>query len=120
MQKISMIKAELLDQYVKCMDGIQSYRHAIEHDCIKGYISRKIINGKEQFYLQWNDNGKVKSKYIHSEDIEIIKKNIAIRKKYESNIKEMKCSLKEIEKFVGKKLLNEYLAERMGENENVY
>ena len=29
-----------------------------------GYISRKIINGKERFYLQWSENGKVKSKYI--------------------------------------------------------
>lgn len=28
-----------------------------------GYISKKMINAKERFYLQWLENGKLKSKY---------------------------------------------------------
>ena len=32
--------------------------------CPNGYISRKMINGKERFYLQWTEDGKLKSKYI--------------------------------------------------------
>ena len=35
-----------------------------------GYISRKIINEKERFYLQWTEDGKVKSKYIKSDELE--------------------------------------------------
>ena len=27
-----------------------------------GYISRKLIGGKERFYLQWTENGRLKSK----------------------------------------------------------
>ena len=27
-----------------------------------GYISKKMIHGKERFYLQWMENGKLKSR----------------------------------------------------------
>ena len=33
-------------------------------ESINGYISRKVIKGKERFYLQWTENGKLKSRYI--------------------------------------------------------
>lgn len=36
----------------------------------KGYISKKTINGKEYNYLQWKENGKVKSKYIKASELE--------------------------------------------------
>ena len=29
-----------------------------------GYISKKNINGKTRYYLQWVENGKKKSKYV--------------------------------------------------------
>ena len=29
-----------------------------------GYISKKNINGKTRYYLQWTENGKKKSKYV--------------------------------------------------------
>ena len=35
--------------------------------CSNGYISRKVINGKERFYLQWTENGKLKSRYIKAD-----------------------------------------------------
>ena len=34
----------------------------------KGYISNKTIGGKVRHYLQWTDNGKIKSQYIPDED----------------------------------------------------
>jgi hypothetical protein len=39
-----------------------------------GYISKKMINGKERYYQQWTENGKVKSKYIRNEDFEDLRK----------------------------------------------
>ena len=33
-----------------------------------GYISKKIIRGKVQYYLQWKENGKLKSKYVRGDD----------------------------------------------------
>ena len=35
-----------------------------------GYISKKMINGKERYYQQWTENGKIKSKYIKNEEVE--------------------------------------------------
>lgn len=29
-----------------------------------GYISKKNINGKTRYYLQWTEDGKKKSKYV--------------------------------------------------------
>ena len=34
-----------------------------------GYISKKNINGNPQYYLQWRENGKMKSKYISKGDL---------------------------------------------------
>ena len=28
-----------------------------------GYISKKLISGKERYYQQWTENGKIKSKH---------------------------------------------------------
>lgn len=53
----------------------------------KGYISKKIINGKEQYYLQWTENGKKKSKYINIKNLDNIKKDISQRKKLEAELK---------------------------------
>lgn len=37
-----------------------------------GYISKKLISGKERFYLQWLENGKLKSKYIKAAEFDEI------------------------------------------------
>lgn len=49
----------------------------------KGYISKKIINGKEYHYLQWKENGKVKSKYIKSCELDLYIAAISERKQLE-------------------------------------
>lgn len=54
-----------------------------------GYISRKKIKGKTQHYLQWRENGKLKSKYIPANDVESIQKQIEERKKLQSRLKEL-------------------------------
>ena len=108
MQEISMLKSELLDQYRKCKSGIQSYQSKIDEDCLRGYISSKKIKGKTYNYLQWMEDGNIKSKYINPEHLNILQENIQLRKKYESSIKRLESMAKEIENFVGADLLREY------------
>lgn len=55
-------------------------------------ISNKVIGGKIRHYLQWIENGKTKSKYIHPEEYEKVKQDIYDRKELE---KELKLLLKE-------------------------
>ena len=62
-----------------------------------GYISKKIIKGKERYYQQWAENGKTKSKYISNDNVENYKDKIALRKKLEAELKEIKSSSEYIE-----------------------
>lgn len=55
-----------------------------------GYISKKTILGKTRFYLQWNENGKKKSKYIESDSLDLLRDKIKRRKELE---KRRKCLL---------------------------
>ena len=54
-----------------------------------GYISKKIINGKERFYLQWMENGKLKSKYIKAADFDTINAQVETRKRLQAELKNL-------------------------------
>ena len=62
-----------------------------------GYISKKMINGKERYYQQWTENGKIKSKYIKNEEVEEFQKKIEFRKSLQSKLSELKSSVAFIE-----------------------
>ena len=47
----------------------QTLLHELE-SLPRGYISRKMIRGRETFYLQWKEGGKVKSRYLKSDEVE--------------------------------------------------
>ena len=63
-----------------------------------GYISKKIINGKERYYQQWTTEGKIKSKYIKNEDLENFQKKIELRKSLQAKLSDLKSSVAFIEK----------------------
>lgn len=58
-----------------------------------GYISKKNINGNPQYYLQWRENGKMKSKYIRKGDLEDVEQQIAKRKRLEATIERLQPML---------------------------
>lgn len=57
-----------------------------------GYISKKLISGKERYYQQWTENGKIKSKYIKNEELEDFQKKIELRKSLQAKLSELKSS----------------------------
>ncbi len=57
-----------------------------------GYISRKMIGGKERFYLQWTENGKLKSKYIKADELEHMRGLVEKRKQLQEQLKELKAT----------------------------
>ena len=59
-----------------------------------GYISRKMIKGKERFYLQWTENGKIKSKYIKNDDVTAVRQNIALRKRLQAELAEARAKVR--------------------------
>lgn len=58
-----------------------------------GYISKKTINGKIQYYHQWTENGKVKSKYIKKGELEVLVAQINHRRELQEKLKEIKIML---------------------------
>ena len=60
--------------------------------CRNGYISRKVINGKVRFYLQWMEDGKLKSKYIKDEELDSVRALVEHRKELQEQIKELKST----------------------------
>lgn len=60
--------------------------------CPTGYISRKTINGKERFYLQWTENGKLKSRYIKAAELETIRDSVEKRKQIQAELKRLKST----------------------------
>ncbi len=58
----------------------------------KGYISKKNISGRERLYLQWNENGKMKSKYIKDSEADSITALVEQRKALQAELKKLKES----------------------------
>ena len=54
-----------------------------------GYISKKNIQGKIRYYLQWREEGKIKSKYIREEELDQLEEQIEERKRLETHLREM-------------------------------
>lgn len=58
-----------------------------------GYISKKKINGKTQYYHQWTENGKVKSKYIKNGELDDLESQINYRRELQEKLKEVNAML---------------------------
>ena len=63
----------------------------------KGYISKKMIGGKQYLYLQTRNGDTVESKYIKAEDAEEITSQLSLRKEYEAELPEVILSPADIE-----------------------
>ena len=61
-------------------------------ESINGYISRKVIKGKERFYLQWTENGKLKSRYIKAGELEQTRALVERRKSLQAELKKLKAT----------------------------
>ena len=71
------------------MDDKKSRVDVLEHEIEmlpRGYISRKMINGKERLYLQWREGGRVKSRYIKEAEREQVVSEVEQRKKLEKEL----------------------------------
>lgn len=106
--EISILQEELLEQYFRYKKNIECYEREINQINIKGSIQKKIINGKSYNYLQWRDQDKIKSKYIPEAEKEFYQNRIKLRNSHLESIKRLSISVKQIEKFLGKEMIEEY------------
>ena len=114
MEQLSMVKAELLDEYQRFKRAIEAYQNKIARDHVKGYLGKKRVKNHEYYYLRWREGDRIRSKYVKLGHVDIIKENIERRKQEELRIKRFRNEMKEIEAFLGKDVLIKYLGEDYG------
>ncbi len=70
-------------------------------DCTKGSLRKRMIKGREYYYLQYREDGHVRSDYIALDRIESIRLEIAERKRIEVQIKQLQERLIRYAKLIG-------------------
>ena len=61
-----------------------------------GYISKKTINGKVQYYHQWTENGKKRSQYLRNGEMEPLREQIEQRKILQAQLKELRSGMPKV------------------------
>ena len=63
----------------------------------EGYISTKTIKQKQYYYLQNRVDGKIVSKYLKENEVDIIKEQLELCKQYKLQLPQIESRLKELE-----------------------
>ena len=66
----------------------------------KGRIHHKLIGGKKYPYLNYREGGKVRSRYVKSEELEQVMAQVAERRQCEQALKSIRADLRVISKVV--------------------
>lgn len=61
-----------------------------------GYISKKTINGKIQYYHQWTEGGKKRSQYLRDGEMEPLREQIEQRKSLQAQLKELRFGMPKV------------------------
>ncbi|MBO5286979.1 MAG: hypothetical protein J6B34_02525 [Clostridia bacterium] len=105
------MKNILLEQY----KSLISQKQFLKDACAKlplGYLSKKSIKGKTQFYLQRREGDRVISSYVNAENVERVMNEIKLRKEHNAKLKDIDEQLKRLEKasrLIDKELLFQLL-----------
>lgn len=76
-----------------------------------GYISTKKIKGKQYYYLQKRVDGKITSKYLKENEVDIIKEQVERCKTYKAELPKIEVRLSELEQAA--KLINKSMARHL-------
>jgi hypothetical protein len=62
-----------------------------------GYISKKTIKKKQYYYLQNRIDGKIRSRYLKEDEIDTVKAQVELSRKYKSQLPQIEARLSELE-----------------------
>ena len=66
----------------------------------KGRVHNKLIGGKKYPYLTYREDGKVKSRYVKSEELDQVRAQVEQRQQVEKTLKSIRADLRVIRKVV--------------------
>jgi hypothetical protein len=70
-------------------------------NCPKGNIRRRMIKGREYFYLQFREGEHVRSQYISADSLKKIRREVEKRKELEQEAKKLEARLNSYAKLLG-------------------
>ena len=97
MNNMSILDEVLLEEYNR-MKKMRIVMKKEMDSLPKGYISKKMINGKQHNYLQWRQGKKIVSKYVPEKRAEELKRQIEKRNQLKISMHEIDDNLKKIER----------------------
>lgn len=80
----------LLEVLQEEMNRLIRHQEACEADLLelpKGYISRKNIRGRQSYYLQYREGGKIISKWVSTDQLQDLEEKIQRRKHLEETLR---------------------------------
>ncbi len=66
----------------------------------KGYLSKKKISGREYYYLQHREGGKMLSTFVSASDVDGLRTKVARRRQLQASIRECRESIRKLEKVI--------------------
>ena len=97
---MSILDEVLLEEYermIRILDAMMKEFQSLP----KGYISRKLIGGREFHNLQKREGNKIVSTYIRPNELQVVEAQVKRRKELGNSIRELRRELKKIKKVVG-------------------
>ena len=91
-----IIMTDIIFEYKELLEQINKIEQKLA-TLQKGYISKKMIGGKQYSYLQTRNGDTVESKYIKSKEVEGIAKQLSLRKELEAQLPELSARISDIE-----------------------
>ena len=108
MMELTILQQKLLDEYYRNERALVVHKKALEDYDFPGNISQKTINGKTRYYLQWRDGKHIRCKYLNKDVVPIMQQEIQIREMHKTSIKRINQDMKDLRKYLGDALINEY------------
>lgn len=100
---LQMVMLEEYDRLIRLIDGIESELV----DLPKGYISKKLINNNEYYYLQWRDGEKIRSKHISPDKVSELQESVKRRQDLEKSLRSHKKDKRRLEVALGRDFIEQ-------------
>lgn len=101
---MTVIEEVLCEEYARSLRITAALEEEISQ-LPRGSIRTRVIGSGTYYYLQWREGTHVRSKYVRAEELSSLKRQLALRKKHISALKEQEHARRQIERALGRKPL---------------
>lgn len=102
---MSVIEEVLLEEHDRSRRISEAIVAELE-ELPRGGIRERIIKGRPYYYLQYREGDKVRSGYVPRDEVPSLRARLARRKELEAALKEQELARKQIERVLGRRIID--------------